>query len=171
MPPRKVFWNAAALAALARMATDPERAAGTVNIMARDAAGHIASAVSTSGWAWKYPGRLGDSPVIGAGNFADDRYGAAACTGFGELSLRASTARTVVAAMQHGATVEDACTASIRELADLDSIGHSKVIMNIVALDSHGHHAAASTNPDAMYAVRTEWMEAAELTARVHVPL
>jgi beta-aspartyl-peptidase (threonine type) len=44
------------------LATDPERVAGTVNFIALDAAGHLASAVSTSGWAWKYPGRLGDSP-------------------------------------------------------------------------------------------------------------
>ena len=44
----------------------------------RDATGNIFSAVSTSGIAWKYPGRVGDSPVIGAGNYADSRYGAAA---------------------------------------------------------------------------------------------
>ncbi len=160
-----------ALAELARLATDPERAAGTVNIMARDAAGHVASAVSTSGWAWKYPGRLGDSPVIGAGNYADDRYGAAACTGFGELALRAATARSVVAGMQGGATVEEACTAAIRDLGGLGSIGHSSVIMNIVALDSHGRHAAASTNPEAKYAVRTGQMAEAALVPRVHVAL
>ena len=62
---------------------DPELASGTVNFLASDRRGRIASAVSTSGWAWKYPGRLGDTPVIGAGNYADDRYGAAACTGWG----------------------------------------------------------------------------------------
>ena len=64
-----------------RLATDPERAKGTVNFIAQDAGGDIACGVSTSGWAWKYPGRLGDSPIIGAGNYADNRYGAAACTG------------------------------------------------------------------------------------------
>ena len=61
------------LAMVARHVADPERAAGTVDVLARDASGSIASAVSTSGWAWKYPGRLGDSPVIGAGNYADSR--------------------------------------------------------------------------------------------------
>src|SRR5580658_978494 len=77
------------LAQLARLTADPERAAGTVNVLARDGDGHIASAVSTSGWAWKYPGRLGDSPVIGAGNYADDRYGPAAAPGKGGRPTRA----------------------------------------------------------------------------------
>src|SRR5207244_3706733 len=58
---------------------------GTVNFLALDARGDIASAVTTSGWAYKYPGRVGDSPIVGAGNYCDTRYGAAACTGYGEL--------------------------------------------------------------------------------------
>ena len=61
-----------------------------------DGNGKMASAVSTSGMAWKYPGRVGDSPIIGAGNYCDGRYGAAACTGLGELAIRASTARSLV---------------------------------------------------------------------------
>ena len=67
-----------------RLSRDPERphdAHGTVNVIARDAAGNLASGVSTSGWAWKFPGRVGDSPIIGAGNYADNRWGAATCTG------------------------------------------------------------------------------------------
>src|SRR5262249_11928586 len=80
----------------AQMATDPEKVAGTVNVIARDREGNIASAVSTSGWAWKYPGRTGDSPIIGAGNYCDNRYGAVACTGRGEMAIRAATARSVV---------------------------------------------------------------------------
>ncbi|MBO0702913.1 MAG: isoaspartyl peptidase/L-asparaginase, partial [Candidatus Dormibacteraeota bacterium] len=63
----------------------PEGRHGTVNLIARDRQGHMVCGVSTSGFPLKYPGRLGDSPVIGAGNYADDRWGAAACTGFGEL--------------------------------------------------------------------------------------
>ena len=69
---------------------------GTVNFIAIDAKGDIASGVSTSGWAWKYPGRIGDSPIIGAGNYADNRYGACACTGMGEMAIRAGTARSLV---------------------------------------------------------------------------
>ncbi|HEV2370352.1 MAG TPA: isoaspartyl peptidase/L-asparaginase, partial [Acidimicrobiales bacterium] len=66
------------LSSVAALAADPEtpgHVAGTVNFIARDRAGHLASAVSTSGWAWKFPGRLGDSPIVGAGNYCDDRYG------------------------------------------------------------------------------------------------
>src|SRR5919198_749590 len=77
---------------------------GTVNILALDRRAHVASAVSTSGWAYKYPGRVGDSPIIGAGNYCDSRYGAAACTGFGELAMRALTARTAVDLLAAGAT-------------------------------------------------------------------
>jgi beta-aspartyl-peptidase (threonine type) len=57
-----------------------DRILGTTNVIIRDAAGDIASAVSTSGWGFKWPGRVGDSPIVGAGNYADNRYGAAACT-------------------------------------------------------------------------------------------
>jgi beta-aspartyl-peptidase (threonine type) len=81
---------------LVQMATDPEHTWGTVNFIAKDANGDIACAVSTSGWSWKYPGRLGDSPIIGAGNYADNRYGAAGCTGMGEMAIRASTAHSLV---------------------------------------------------------------------------
>jgi beta-aspartyl-peptidase (threonine type) len=159
------------LAQLARLTADPERAAGTVNVLARDGSGHIASAVSTSGWAWKYPGRLGDSPVIGAGNYADDRHGAAACTGFGELSLRAATARGIVAAMAGGVPVGEACVAAIRDLADLGDVPPAAIIMSVVALDRDGAPSAASTNPGAQYAVRDGSMAAAALLPRAHVDL
>jgi len=69
---------------------------GTVNFLALDQNGDLASAVTTSGLGWKYPGRVGDSPIIGAGNYCDNRYGAVACTGMGELAIRVSTARSVV---------------------------------------------------------------------------
>jgi beta-aspartyl-peptidase (threonine type) len=159
------------LAQLVSLTTDPDRVAGTVNIMAKDEQGHIASAVSTSGWAWKYPGRLGDSPVIGAGNYADDRYGAAACTGFGELSIRGSTARSIVAAMEHGAGVADACARAIRDLGTLGDVRSSELIMSVVAIDREGRPAAASTRPGANYAVRTADMKEADLRPRHHVAI
>ena len=64
---------------------------GTVNFLARDRDGNLATAVSKSGWAWGYPGRLGDSPVLGARSYADNRWAAAASTGTGEVVLRMST--------------------------------------------------------------------------------
>ena len=76
---------------------------GTVNVLALDAAGNLAVAVSTSGYPWKFPGRVGDSALIGSGNYCDNRYGAAACTGRGELAIRASTARCAVLALRAGA--------------------------------------------------------------------
>jgi beta-aspartyl-peptidase (threonine type) len=158
------------LAHVASLVTDPERASGTVNFLARDGAGRIASAVSTSGWAWKYPGRLGDTPVIGAGNYADDRYGAAACTGWGELAIRAGTARSVVAALAAGGALDEACDAAIRDLAGLeDDLG--QVLMHLVAIDTGGGHQAVSTQPGATYAWRTEGMAATELAPRRVVTL
>ena len=58
---------------------------GTTTFLVQDADGHMAGGVSTSGLAYKYPGRVGDSAVIGAGLYVDDRYGAVACTHTGEI--------------------------------------------------------------------------------------
>lgn len=116
---------------------------GTVNYLALDRAGKMASAVSTSGMAWKYPGRVGDSPIIGAGNYCDGRYGAAACTGLGELAIRASTARSLVLYLKMGMSLHDAGMEALRDLAALAYDGlHS---MNIVALKPDGEHAGFST--------------------------
>ena len=93
--------------------------AGTTTFLVQDTAATIAAGVSTCGWAFKYPGRLGDSPVIGAGSYADNRYGAAACTGHGELTIRAGTARSVVLYMKMGMTVEAACAEALNDLRAL----------------------------------------------------
>jgi beta-aspartyl-peptidase (threonine type) len=134
------------LSAVAAMATDPEHVAGTVNVIARDRDGNLASAVSTSGWAWKYPGRLGDSPIVGAGNYADSRFGAAACTGYGELAIRATTARTIVAALEHGAALADAGAAALRDVVALGGDGDAPPVMHAVVLAADGAHAAVSTD-------------------------
>jgi beta-aspartyl-peptidase (threonine type) len=138
------------LSRVAGLATDPERAAGTVDVMAVDSAGRLASGVSTSGWAWKYPGRLGDSPVIGAGNYADDRYGAVACTGWGELAVRAGTARAAIAAVAAGVPLRDACGAALADVATLDT-GGIEPLMHLVALDAAGTHVGMSTRAGATY--------------------
>ncbi len=135
---------------------DPREGAGTVDFVALDAAGHLASAVSTSGWAFKYPGRLADSAIIGAGNYCDDRYGAAACTGWGELAIRASTAHTAVQAMARGASPADAAETALRDLFDLPT-DDILPMMFIVVLSPSGEHAAATTVPDgARYAWQDE---------------
>ncbi len=132
-----------------------EHTYGTVNFLAQDNEGRIASAVSTSGWAFKHPGRVGDSPIIGAGNYCDDRFGACACTGLGEWSLRASTARTVVLAMQLGLSLDDACVFAFRDLFSIPVPPPIDPVMSFVALDKNGAHAGYSTTPGRTYVWQT----------------
>lgn len=152
------------------LATDPEQAAGTVNFIARDQQGRIASAVTTSGWAWKYPGRIGDSPIIGAGNYADTRYGAAACTGWGELSMRACTAHSVVLYLKQGMALEAACRAAFADLSDFDA-NPAKIIMSLVAMDRDGGVCAVSTADERHYVYRHTGMAAYERAARLVLPV
>ncbi len=148
---------------------DPQRVAGTVDVIAIDALGHIASGVSTSGWSWKYPGRLGDSPIIGAGNYCDNRYGAAACTGFGELAIRGATAHTVVLLMRTGMPLLEACQEALRDLPHPPGAVDDS-FMNIVAVDRHGNHCGVTNVAEwDEYAYMTDTMEHAEIAKRVYV--
>jgi beta-aspartyl-peptidase (threonine type) len=148
--------------------TDPAKARGTVNVIALDTAGDLAAGVSTSGWAWKYPGRLGDSPVVGAGLYADNRYGAAACTGMGEMAIRAATAHTVVANLRAGLPLREAACAAI---ADLDHLaGPYLSTMNLIAVDRRGDHIGLSNKPDRTYVYQRDDMDAPVEDPRVHVP-
>lgn len=90
----------------------------TVGAVARDTAGHFAAATSTGGMRDKWPGRVGDSPIIGSGAWADDRGGAVSCTGHGELIMRVCLAHHTGLSMCQGATAEDAAPAAVRYLAD-----------------------------------------------------
>ena len=129
-----------------KIATDPERPWGTVNFIAQDAQDDICAGVSTSGWAWKYPGRLGDSPIVGAGLYADNRYGAAACTGMGEMAIRASTAHSIVFYLKMGLSLAEA---GRRAMADLNDLGGPYLsVMNFIALDPNGQHLGSPTARD-----------------------
>jgi beta-aspartyl-peptidase (threonine type) len=142
------------LSRLVNLASDPEHVAGTVNFIAQDNAGNIASAVSTSGWAWKYPGRLGDSPLIGAGNYADNRFGACTCTGWGELAIALGTARSVVLYQQLGQGLEQAARQAMLDL----SAGcgeRTDASMNLVAIDRTGQHTGLSTTEGRTYIWQT----------------
>ena len=143
---------------LVKLATDPERVAGTVNFIAIDARGDICAGVSTSGWAWKYPGRIGDSPIIGAGNYADNRYGACACTGMGEMAIRAGTARSLVLYLQMGMHLAEAARQAMADLRDLggDYIGG----MNLIALDKDGGHIGLASEPGKTYLFQEADMDA-----------
>ncbi len=120
---------------------------GTVNIMAMDADGNICSGVSTSGTAYKMPGRVGDSPIIGAGNYCDNNVGAAACTGRGELAIRRSTARTIISYMENGRSVEEACIQAMKDIISLNETGG----MNCLSLDKNGNTMSASTSRESIH--------------------
>jgi len=126
------------LAPLSRNITDPERVRDTTVFLSKDAAGGIHAATSTSGWAWKYPGRLGDSPIPGAGFYADSRYGAAACTHTGEMTIRCGTARSIVLALRFGHSLRDAVNMAIDDLAELDTGFLAGVVVH--AIDAAGNH-------------------------------
>jgi beta-aspartyl-peptidase (threonine type) len=140
---------------------------GTVNILALDRRAHVASAVSTSGWAYKYPGRVGDSPIIGAGNYCDSRFGAAACTGFGELAMRALTARAAVDLLAGGASASDAARGALARANALE--GRFVTRLNVVVLARDGTHAAVTTRRGVRYAVMTDSMRRPRLVARAVV--
>ena len=166
-----------------RATKDPEIAArisdyrdehfGTVNVIALDEHGNIASGVSTSGWAWKYPGRVGDSPIIGAGNYADNRYGACGCTGYGEMAIRASTARTVVLYMKMGMRLKKAAREAMKDLRHLTVPFPIVMNMNLVAIDAKGKHTAmtSETEREVTYIYQTGKMEAPKIKPRIVVPL
>jgi len=120
---------------------------GTVNIMAIDANGDICSGVSTSGLSLKYPGRVGDSPIIGAGNYCDNGVGAAACTGRGELAIRRSTARTIISYLENGMSLEDACVRAMKDILSLGDYGN----MNSLAFDKDGNTMSVSTSRDSIH--------------------
>jgi L-asparaginase len=126
------------LAPLSRAITDPERVRDTTVFLCQDAAKGIHAATSTSGWGWKYPGRLGDSPIAGAGFYADSRYGAAACTHTGEMTIRCATARTIVLAMKLGRSLTDAISIAVEELAELTEGFLAGVVIH--AIDAQGNH-------------------------------
>lgn len=153
----------------AEVAANPERSTGTVNFIARDAKGSVCAGVSTSGWAWRYPGRVGDSPIVGAGFYADDRYGAAACTGMGEMAIRAGTARSVVHYLQMGLSAE---AAGRKAMEDLNSLGGPYLGgMNLLAVDRDGNHAGYSSSEGRSYIYITDGMEAEQEQLRHCVPV
>jgi len=146
------------LSALVRKVCDtPRKVSGTVNFLILDKEGNICSGVSTSGWFAKYPGRLGDTPIIGAGNYADSRFGAAACTGMGEMAMRACTARSVVLYLKMGFSINDACTQAMKDLNDLG--GSYLSDMNIVALDRFGNVAGYTNVEGETFIYMTDEMD------------
>lgn len=117
---------------------EPDSVRDTTVFLCRDANAGLHAATSTSGWAWKYPGRLGDAPIAGAGFYADSRFGAAACTHTGEMAIRAGTARTIVLALRLGKTLGEAVDLAVEELVELETGCLGPLVIH--ALDARGGH-------------------------------
>jgi len=125
----------------------------TVNVLALDAAGNLAVGVSTSGYPWKYPGRISDSAIIGAGNYCDNAVGGAACTGRGELAIRGTTARAVLYALAADGDPAKACAEALAETLDLPDEFRSP--LQALCLTPDGRHGGASTMAGSTYSVMT----------------
>lgn len=152
--------------ALAPIVLEMVKERGTVNFIAIDKKGNVASAVTTSGWGFKYPGRVGDSPIIGAGHYSDSRYGGAACTGFGELAMRNVTTKTAVDRMARGAGARSVAKEAIADANALVSHGSR---LNIVVLAANGEHAGATTKRNVRYAYQSVGMRRPALRPRTIV--
>jgi len=150
--PGGVSYTREALAAIQSTALR-DGAWGTVNVLALDSAGNLAAGVSTSGYPWKYPGRVGDSPLIGAGNYCDNRIGAAACTGRGELAIRGGTARAVLLALAAGSDPAGACAEALTQTLDLPD--EPQLALQTLCLTPDGRHGGAATRDGATYSVLT----------------
>jgi beta-aspartyl-peptidase (threonine type) len=141
---QKQAWPDIPLAELCRHAVDPETGRDTTVFLAHDRGGSICSGTSTSGWGWKYPGRLGDSPIVGAGSYADTRYGAAACTGAGEMTIRCCTSRSIVLYMKKGASVADAVLEAVDDMRALKTGLINRVTIH--AIDTKGGYKVVAVN-------------------------
>jgi beta-aspartyl-peptidase (threonine type) len=148
--PGDVAYREAARALVQRLAPH-EGPWGTINVLALDASGELVVGVSTSGYPYKYPGRVGDSAIAGAGNYCDLRFGAAACTGRGELAIRATGARLVVDRLAAGDDPETACAAMLADAATLPDAYRAE--LRTLALTPDGRHGAASGQAGSTYSV------------------
>jgi N4-(beta-N-acetylglucosaminyl)-L-asparaginase len=128
-----------------RVAVDPPT--GTINCLALNAKGEMSGVTTTSGLAWKIPGRVGDSPIIGAGLFVDQDVGAAGSTGRGEENIRVSGAHTIVENMRRGMAPREACLECLKRIArnfDHDRRRLSQFDISFYALRKDGAYGAAS---------------------------
>ena len=148
--PENETYRTTALELVARLAPH-DGPWGTINVLALDAHGEMVVGVSTSGFPWKYPGRVGDSAVPGAGIYCDLRHGGAACTGRGEMTMRIVGARLVVDGLADGLSPDDACRRMVAEASTLVDPYASDV--RALCLTPDGRHGAAALRDGATYSV------------------
>lgn len=124
---------------------------GTINCCAVDASGDLSGVTTTSGLFFKVPGRVGDSPIIGAGLYVDNDVGACGSTGRGEAVIKSCGSMLVVEFMRGGMSPTDACLAALRRIVHftvedrlLDEDGRPNFNVNFYAVNKNGDHGAAA---------------------------
>jgi N4-(beta-N-acetylglucosaminyl)-L-asparaginase len=133
---------------------------GTVNCDALDANGDLAGCTSTSGLAFKIPGRVGDSPIIGAGLYVDNAFGAAGSTGRGEANIITNGSHVVIESLRQGMHPKDACLNACKRVAEFTRAKHlvtkdgrPDFQVKYYCLDKSGRHGSASIYAGGQYAV------------------
>lgn len=153
LDPRKraEAWDRAGRAMVAERLIDPDHYYGTINCNAVNADGALAGVTTTSGLAWKIPGRVGDSPILGAGLYVDGRVGAAGSTGRGEANLFSLGSFLVVEGLRGGMSPKDAGMAALRRLVSntveprlLNGRGQPKFNVSFYIVNAVGHTAGVS---------------------------
>jgi len=141
---------------------DPRHLWGTINCDGVNAKGEICGVTTTSGLAWKIPGRVGDSPILGAGLYVDGSVGAAGSTGRGEANLYNLSSHSIVEAMRRGAHPKDAGMEALKRVVAhtvekrlLNDRGQPNFGLNFYILNVKGEHAGVSMYP-AKFALCTE---------------
>lgn len=126
------------------------RPTGTINMNVVSASGDISSVTTTSGLAWKIPGRVGDSPIVGAGQYTDNAIGAAGSTGRGESNIMVCGGFLTVEHMRQGMHPKDAALATLKRVVAmtpprlLDERGRPKFQLNFYAVNKGGEYGGAA---------------------------
>jgi len=129
-------------------------------MLALDAAGNLSGACTTSGMAYKMHGRVGDSPIIGAGLFVDNEIGAATSTGVGEEVIRICGSHVVVEMMRQGKSPEDACKEAVQRMIKLRGEEKCREIqVGFIALNKKGEHGGYCIQNGFTYAVKSNMEE------------
>ncbi len=127
----------------------------TIGMLAIDSDGNISGACTTSGWAYKLHGRVGDSPIIGAGLYVDNEIGAACATGIGEAIIKITGSHLVVELMRQGLKPEDACYEAVQRIKKVYS-DLTEMQVGFLAVNKAGEHGAYSLYAGFNYALKDE---------------
>ncbi|WP_147678083.1 isoaspartyl peptidase/L-asparaginase family protein [Algibacter pacificus] len=133
----------------------------TISMLALDENGNLSGACTTSGAAWKMHGRVGDSPIIGAGLFLDNEVGAAAATGMGEAMIRTAGSAMVVELMRYGKSPEQACKEVVERIYKTykNSPDLEWLQVGFIALNKNGEYGSYCLRPGFNYAVQTRFLD------------